>query len=512
MKKNILTKSSIILILYLFFFAATNCGSSNNATDDLPFSKTRSKIENHIKEAKNIPSISVAVAKDGKIIWEESFGLADVEKQIKASPHTMYHLGSLGKVYTATAIMILKERGLIDLDKPANDYLGQAKLQAFEGNAEDATVRRILNHTSGLPYFWTHLYEEELDQRPSWDEVINQYGKLVSPPGDRFIYSNLGFGILGFIVERISGKPYHEFMKTEVFEPLGLSRSKIDTGPYDEEYIAQKYAPEGKVPYSDHICKGGGTHFVSAHDLVRFGMFHLKNHLPDQKPILSDKSIDDMQNSLTSSKSPYRIGWSILNKFGYKIIRHGGRVVGATSSLRLIPSENIAVAVVSNGDETNTPLICDWIFAELLIRYNMFLKMRETFSGSNKGGSGKFKPSASLIGIWEGNIATFEGDLPVQLFVKADGEVRMKYLNKEAIDIEGVLPSEGSSPRFSNKIFNASFPLEIPTPFTKRHNHSVNFHLKLRGKILSGYISAEGMEPLKPHFCLPFYMRVEKVE
>ena len=505
------TKSLFMLAGTFIFFLQIIASSGNGAISEPSFLKIRNKIKEHMLENK-VPSISVAVAKDGKIIWEESFGFADVEKQIKATPYTMYHLGSLGKVYTATAIMILNERGLIDLDKPANDYLGQAKLHAFEGNTKDATVRRILNHTSGLPYFWTHLYEDELDQRPSWDEVINQYGKFVSPPGDRFIYSNLGFGILGHIIERISGKPYHEFMKTEVFEPLGLSRSMIDTGPYDEEYIAQKYAPEGKVPYSDHICKGGGTHFVSAHDLVRFGMFHLKNHLPDQKTILSDKSIDDMQKNSKSSTSisPYIIGWSILNKFGCKIVRHGGRVLGAISSLRLIPSENIAVAVVSNGDEANAPLICDWIFAELLIRYNIFLKIRETFISNNKSSSGQFKPPTALIGTWEGNITTYEGNLPVQISVKTDGEVRMKYITKENLDNEGVVHLEGSTPRFSNRMFHANFPLEIPTPFTKRHKHSISLHLKLSGNTFSGYVSAEGWEPLKPHFCVPFYMQIEK--
>ena len=510
--KPILKNLIIILILYFFFFSTTNCGSGNQATDDLPFPTTRSKIEQHIKEAKKIPSISVAVAKNGEIIWEEAFGFADVEKQIEATPHTMYHLGSLGKVYTATAIMILNERGLIDLDKPVNDYLGESKIQAYEGNVGDATVRRILNHTSGLPYFWTHLYEHELDQRPSWDEVIDHYGNVVSPPGERYIYSNLGMGILGYVIERISGKPYAEFMKTEIFDPLGLSRTHIDPGrPYDEEYIAQKYAPEGRVPYSDHICKGGGTVFASAHDLVRFGMFHLKNHAEDMQPILSDQTLEDMQNS-KSANTPYGIGWHSFNKFGYKIVLHGGHVVGSISSLRLIPSENIAVAVVSNGEEADTPKICDWIFAELLTRYNAFFKIREAFSGDNKNDPGRFSPPASLIGIWRGSIKTYEGDLSVQIIVKSDGDVRMKYLKEEDSENEGVTPVEGQISRFANAVFHASFPLEIPTPFTNRYRHSVNFHLKLRGNILSGYISAEASEPLKPHFCVPFYMRIERVD
>ena len=500
MKKQLLCCIFAVMLLLL-------CSNSE------PFHKTRSRILDHMKENK-VPSISIAVAKDGIIIWEESFGLADVEKQIQSTPHTMYHLGSLGKVYTATAIMILKERGLIDLDRPANDYLGTAKLQAFEGSVEDATIRRILNHTSGLPFFWVHLYEDELDQRPSWDEVIDQYGKLVSPPGDRFIYSNLGFGILGYIIERISGKPYHDFMKTEVFEPLGLDRSMIDTGPSEEEYIAQKYAPEGRVPYSDHICKGGGTHYVSVHDLVRFGMFHLKNHMKDQKPILSDNAIDDMQNSAesTSPISPYRIGWSTSNRYGYRIVRHGGHVVGAVSSLRLIPSENLAVAVVSNGDLANTPLICDWIFAELLPRYRIFSKIRKTRTDSKQEGKGQFNPPASLIGIWEGKVTTYIEELPVRVSVESNGEVKMKYINEEDFDNEGIRHFEGWTPQFSYNIFNASFPLNLPTPFTNRYKHSVSFHLKLRGDILSGYISANGLEPLKPHFCVPSYMQLQRIE
>jgi CubicO group peptidase (beta-lactamase class C family) len=505
--------NSLIINLILIFFAATNCGSAaNQVNNDLPFQKTRNKIEQQIKEAKNIPSISVAIAKNGEIIWEESFGFSDVEKSIKATPNTMYHLGSLGKVYTATAIMILKERGFINLDKPANEYLGDAKLYAFEGNADDATVRRILNHTSGLPYFWTHLYEEELDQRPIWDEVISQYGKIVSPPGDRFIYSNLGFGILGHIIERLSGKPYHEFMRNEVFEPLGLNRTMIDPGrPYNEIYLAQKYAPEGRAPYSDHICKGGGTVFASAHDLVRFGMFHLKNHAEDMQPILSDQSIDDMQNS-KSANTPYGIGWHSFNKFRYKIVLHGGHVLGSISSLRLIPSENIAVAVVSNGEEADTPKICDWLFAELLTRYNAFFKIREAFSGENQNVPGRFSPPASLIGTWRGSIKTYMGDLSVQVMVKPDGDMRMKYVTEEDSENEGVPPLEGQIPRFANAVFHASFPLEVPTSFTNRYSHSVNFHLKLRGNILSGYISAEAWEPLKPHFCVPFYMRIERVD
>jgi CubicO group peptidase (beta-lactamase class C family) len=461
-------------------------------------------------EETGTPSISIAVAKDGKIIWEKSFGWADIENKVKATPHTMYHLGSLGKVYTATGIMLLKERGLIDLDAPVNRYLGQEKLVAHEGDTNGATVRRVLNHTSGLPWFWVHLYENELEQRPSWDEVINQFGKLVSPPGDRYIYSNLGFGILGHVIERISKNPYHQFMETEIFKPLNLTRTIIDTGPMTEDYIAQKYTPEGRVPYSDFISKGGGTHYASAHDLVRFGMFHLANHLEDQEPILSDKSIHEMQNSSQSStpKSYNIIGWHKSMKYGYTMVRHGGHVIGAVSNLELIPSKNIAVAVLSNGDKANTPLICDWVLSKLLIGY----RLMKIFPSWGAPKVNRFRPPPPLVGTWGGYIAISEKNLDVQLIIEEKGAVRLRYLNKNLQEERGAVSVKGSRLRFRRDILTGNFSLEIPTPFTNRYKHEAYIELKYRGNRLSGYISALAMEPMKPHFCLPFYMRVEKLE
>lgn len=100
---------------------------------------------------KSVPSISVAVAQDGKILWEESFGWADREKRIEATPHTMYSMASISKPMTATGLMTLVQAGKIDLEKPVNDYLGNVKLRARVGDASGATVRRVANHTAGLP-------------------------------------------------------------------------------------------------------------------------------------------------------------------------------------------------------------------------------------------------------------------------------------------------------------------------------------------------------------------------
>src|SRR5262249_46634603 len=122
------------------------------------FGPIRDIINARVREDK-IPSMAVAVAKGGQIIWEEGFGFADKERGVRATPDTLYSLASISKPITATALMVLKERGRIALDKPINDYLGAAKIVARVGDAGQATVRRVANHTSGLPLFW-HFFEE----------------------------------------------------------------------------------------------------------------------------------------------------------------------------------------------------------------------------------------------------------------------------------------------------------------------------------------------------------------
>src|SRR5688572_32186710 len=107
---------------------------------------------------KSLPSLAVAVARDGEVLWEEAFGWADRENRIAATPHTLYSLASISKPITATGLMILKERGLIDLDRPINDYLGHAKINVRVGDPAAATVRRVANHTAGLPL---HYRSEE---------------------------------------------------------------------------------------------------------------------------------------------------------------------------------------------------------------------------------------------------------------------------------------------------------------------------------------------------------------
>src|SRR5689334_22599427 len=148
------------------------------ASDDL-FARVRELIRTQLVE-RALPSLAVAVARDGVILWEEGFGWADRANRIPATPHTLYSLASISKPITATGLMILRERGLLDLDRPIDDYLGGAKLTARVGSAADATVRRVANHTAGLPLHYHFFYADEPYLRPPMEETIRRYGNLIT--------------------------------------------------------------------------------------------------------------------------------------------------------------------------------------------------------------------------------------------------------------------------------------------------------------------------------------------
>lgn len=175
-----------------------------------------------------LPSLTVAVARGGEVLWEQGFGWADREARRPATAHTSYSLASISKPITATGLAVLVERGLIDLDAPIDVYLGAAKLNpgaaAVTGvsDVSAATVRRVANHTSGLPLHYHFFYvDEPAFARPPFEETILRYANLVTPPGTHYQYSNLGYGLLDHVISNVSRRSYADFMTAEVFQPLG---------------------------------------------------------------------------------------------------------------------------------------------------------------------------------------------------------------------------------------------------------------------------------------------------
>jgi len=478
----------------LFLLATWLLSGLSIAGADDQFAPVRERIERALSTS-NVPSMAVAVAKDGRIIWEQGFGIADRENRTPATEHTMYSLASISKPITATGLMLLVERKKIDLDKPIDEYLGEAKLRARVGNAADATVRRVANHTAGLPLHYQFFYENESHRPPAFDETIRRYGNLVTAPGERYQYSNLGYGMLDYLIERTSGKKYADFMREEVFLPLGLTHTSVDIAPGLESHRAIRYTPEGKrIPFYTFDHPGASAVYSSAHDLVRFAMFHLKDHLDDQRPILSDESIDAMQVSTVDTPvkgDNYGVGWgSFDNRKGYHCIQHTGGMPGVSTTCRLIPSERIAIVVLANSRAPIAYGLADTI-TDLLLPQKKEKKEDDAESkDDDKKENAKqepnrslgFTPSAELIGEWQGKIVTYQGEARLRLEIKDTADVHLR--------VDRQLETLLNGPNFRDGVLRGRFAGKLPYDDNRGDDYTVELELKLReGKLSGGAIT-----------------------
>ncbi len=482
-------KSTISFVFFLLLF--TLHAASAEPTE---FEAIRKKIQAKLIQ-QQIPSLAVAVARDGKIIWEEGFGWADRENRVPATQHMMYSLASISKPITATGLMILAERGKVSLDKPVNPYLGDAKVVAHVGNVDEATLRRLANHSSGLPLHYQFFYADEPYRRPSMDESIRRYGHLMTKPGERYQYANFGYGILDYVIQRTSAVSYAEFMRREVFLPLGMTHTSVDIGHGLEKHQAIRYAPnQAPLPFYDIDHPGASAVFSSAHDLVRFGMFHLKNHLDDQKAILTDKSIEEMHRPTFDSGGgrSYGVGWSINpNELGQHTLSHSGGMGGVRTRLTLLPKKNIAIVALCNFS-SNLPME---------ITRDIITKLTD---GQEKTtDSAKSTPSDdNPTGHWTGQVETYRGNRGIEMWFQPSGDIHVRLDNQ--------LIALVNQPKFESGALRGVFVGNIGTPDANRRPYHLHLDLKLRGEVLNGALCAISLPGPRAGNALSYWVEVRK--
>ncbi|MBL8268471.1 serine hydrolase domain-containing protein, partial [Steroidobacter sp.] len=441
--------------------------------------------------------------------WEEGFGWADRAARVPATEHTMFCLASLSKTLTATAMMTLVRDGKIDLDKPINDYLGDDKVTSYIGNPKDVTVRRVADHTSGLPGSDQWFYGDEVPKTPDLGANIRRYGIVVNPPGERFTYSNLGYGVLGHLLAQVSGKTYGQFMQEALFVPLGMNRSALDITPGFDAYKATRYDYSGRpIPFYLSVEPASATLFASAHDLARFGMFILKNRLPDQRPVLSDELIDSMTKNPVreTADSGYGIGWEVSNVGGHHVISHSGSASGVSSNFMLLPEQNLGVVTLANIDGGVSRDL------QLQMLQAMTSSWKEPPAAVSKP-SAPFKPGKDLVGRWEGKMHTYAGELPMQLKVLASGDVHVsiggeaRWQSRSTAQQEALL----NKVKFEDGVLTGSTLAQIQNSDTARHPHTVSISLTKRGQVLNGTATAVSLYDGLWIYGLPYWTELKKV-
>lgn len=459
------------------------------------FADARALIERAMQED-SLPSVTVAVAQDGRVLWAQGFGYADLERRIPATPETMYSLASISKPITATALMRLVDAGRIDLDRPANAYLGDARIHSDVWSADGATVRRVLSHSAGLPLHYEFFYEGESHEPRSTDDGIARYAVLVAPPGEQYQYSNLGYGVLDRILELQHGRSYAEVLRTEVIEPLGMTQTRVGTGAGLGDAAAVRYGPDNTpVPYYDFDHRGGSAVYSSALDLVRFGNYHMGLRKDVRVPLLRDGTRLLMQQPISAGATTdgYGLGWSIVaDDNGHRRVAHTGGMPGVSTVLHMYPDDNVVVVVLTNRSNGWTGRIAAELAAAVLPDYRVRLRERQAAAeaqrnaaarGNGNGGDAVSLPAA-LRGRWSGVVRTPDDTVTLTLDVRDHGDVHVRLGDA----LETVL-NDVQAPEPDRLI--GRFGGMLPDEHAERHPHSILVNLVLRDGRLVGQASAQ---------------------
>ncbi|MFN0140615.1 MAG: serine hydrolase domain-containing protein [Pyrinomonadaceae bacterium] len=469
-----------------------------NAGLDLIQSEVKKRVESG-----ELPSISIGVIQNGKTIWKESFGFADVEKKTRATPDTIYALGSLSKSITGTALFKLVQSGKIDLDQPIANYLKSTPIN-FQGHDPSGyKVFHLLNMTAGIPHHWRYCYTDLGNLTKCGSEFSSQASFSAFRPGEVHLYSNLSFGLVQQIVSDVSGQPFTKFMRDNILRPAGMKETftHLNEIPKTGLTVAKPYKADGKPAerFQFEPAGGGGFH-STVNDLLKYGAIHLRAK-NDSNAVLSSATL--VENHRVRPELPhgyYANGWGILPlpEKGTTLLSNGA-IEGAASTLLVLPDAEIVIVVLVNKTVGNdlTDDIAFRIAGSLLPDYKghldtLFEKVGPLFSDR------EITKNDGLDGRWRGNLNVGDQRKQFELSVEGTGgSVRVDGLRYE---IKKVTVGQG--------LIKAECELGLPEFKGKRQR--AELLLRKDGDKLEGILSLD-VRSGRPEFLVPYYVSLKSV-
>jgi CubicO group peptidase (beta-lactamase class C family) len=331
---------SVLFVCLLFTCAALALSQSS----------LDSAVADYVKaemERQHIPGLALLVTRDGKVVRSEGFGLANIELQVPVKPETIFQSGSVGKQFTATAVMMLVEAGKIGLNDPLTKYFPEAP-----PSWKNVTVRELLSHTGGFGD-----YPKDFNFRKDWTEP--QLLKLVEsiplayPPGTKWEYSNLGYLTLGILIHRVSGEFYGDFLRQRIFQPLGMQATRIIS---EADIVANRAAGyrlvKGELKNQEWVAPAMNT---TADGSLYFSIVDLSKWdaaLYDGK-LLKPSSFDLMWTPVKlkdgqPNKAGYGFGWFIEGRNGHRCIHHDGSWQGFETAIDRYVDDHLSVVALTN--------------------------------------------------------------------------------------------------------------------------------------------------------------------
>jgi CubicO group peptidase (beta-lactamase class C family) len=374
---------------------------------------------------------AVLVARGNDVLLDKGYGFANLEWHVPDSPKTKFRLGSITKQFTAAAILLLEERGKLKVDDPVKKYMPDAPAAWSK-----ITIFNLLTHTSGIPNFTSFPDYRKLEPFAATpEELVMRFRDkpLDFQPGEKWNYSNSGYVLLGYLMEKISGESYAQFVEDNLFKPLGMVDSGYDSNSAVIEDRASGYAPSqngivnaGYIDMTIPLSAGGL--YSTTEDLLRWeqGLFGGK--------LLSAASLKKMT---TPFKNDYAFGLGVRSVNGHEEIAHGGGIEGFNTALAYYPDEKLTVVVLANVNGPAQEIATD---LHTIVEGGSVVLMSErkvgkidpkTFDGYV--GSYQLAPGVIAKVSREGDrfMTQLTGQGPVEIFPEGDHDFFAKVVNAQ---------------------------------------------------------------------------------
>ena len=297
-----------------------------------------------------IPGVAIAVVKDGKPTIAKGYGLSNVELNVPVKPETIFQSGSMGKQFTAAAVMLLVEDGKISLDEKISKYLGEVP-----ENWRNITIRNLLSHTSGMTDYAAD-FDFSRDHTEADLLKIAKETPVAFAPGEGWEYSNLGYVTLGIIIGKVTGKFYGDFLRERIFTPAGMTSAQVIS---EADIVMNRSAGyrvvNGEIKNQTWVSPSmnttaDGSLYLSILDLIKW------EEALSKRRLLRPASYDAIWTPavLESGKiTSYGFGWSIKSLNGGRLIEHGGAWQGFRTVISRYVDERLSVIVLANSSNAN---------------------------------------------------------------------------------------------------------------------------------------------------------------
>lgn len=344
-KTNRMKTKNLTFFLLVFLFSTLGALAQSGLNPNLGLEFDRLLSERY---QPGQPGVAALVAKDGQVIYRKSFGMANLELDVPMTPDMVFRIGSITKQFTAVAILQLMEQGKLSLDDEITRFIPDYPTQGHK-----ITIHHLLNHTSGIKsYTSMPKFREvrQIDRSPM--EIIDFFKDqpMDFAPGERYLYNNSGYILLGYIIEKIFGQTYEEYVNEHLFKPAGMEKSLYGNDHIVLKNRAYGYQPSpGGFANSDFISMtlpyAAGSLMSNVDDLFKW------NQALQSGKLLKKETLElAFKPGKLNDGTPmtYGYGWDMGNLQGSPVIVHGGGINGFLTFASWLPKENVVVVLLQN--------------------------------------------------------------------------------------------------------------------------------------------------------------------